>query len=180
MFCLLSLNEMAKRHYEKVDEILETGESDGYGVDDEGTNMEEYNCGGFALGNKEWYLPYDYESWDDYIDSDSMMHELSKEDLLEVYVNHMLVEMPNLRIIGSEHELVDGEVLVLFRIGDDDFHFVRKNPQDGKYYHKMGWLPEIYEMSKEEVYSDDWLCRYDSRIVMFALLENYENAEEAV
>jgi len=120
-----------------------------------------YNCGGFAFANFEWYLPYRYKdlhNWWDY----------SEEVTLEYYINSMLSDFSNLRLINSEKELQEDEVLILFRIGDDDFHYVRKE-RNGKYYHKMGARPLIHEMPEHEVYSESWIDgRYDSRIVMFA------------
>jgi hypothetical protein len=137
-------------------------------IDDMSNDLTEYNCGGFALNTRDWYLPYDQNQWDA---TWEIEEKLGVEKALEVMVNHMLKEFPNLRLINSEEDLKDSETLVLFRVSNfDDFHFVRK-ASNGKYYHKMGWCPRIDQMPKEEVYGRAWNGRYDGEIVMFGYAE---------
>ncbi len=131
-----------------------------------------YNCGGFALGTDDWYFPGRLcNDGDDY-----EMLEYSFDDNEEAFLHHlvdlMLEEFEGyLRIVESEHDIEDDEVVVFFRIGAGDFHFITKEP-DGKYWHKMGeW--DIEEIEEEEVYSDCWCCRYDSEMIIFA----YKKAE---
>lgn len=139
--------------------------------DEEGYDMETYNCGGFALNTKDWYIPYPDAEEIEYMEN--LVIEKGKLVLLEMFVEHMLNEFPNLRLIKDEEELKDYESLILFRIGDRDFHFVKKI--GNTYYHKTGWIPKIWEMDKEDVYRNYWdFGRYDSPIKMFAYDERIE------
>jgi hypothetical protein len=136
--------------------------------DNDCNDLMGYNCGGFALNTRDWYLPYDTNKW---AGAWEIEDRLGIELALEIITNHMLSEFPNLRLVQSEEDLKDSEVLILFRMSNfDDFHFVRKG-KNGKYYHKMGWSPVIEEMSKEEVYGDCWCNRYDGDIVLFGYEE---------
>ena len=131
-------------------------------IDDLGYYAEHYNCGGFAFGTRDWYMPNGWE--DRYYDFD---WDPTEEEELQRYTESMLDEIFGLRLIYSEKELKPHEFLVLFRIGPDDFHFVRK--ENGRYYHKRGWYHEIEEIEEDEVYGPDWVDgKYDSDIVMFA------------
>jgi hypothetical protein len=143
-------------------------------TEDEMEEMRHYNCGGFALNTKDWYLPgdtdldccYNCEDWDECeYDCEAVYESLVRKT--DEAVTHMLVEFPSLRIIHNENELKDFETLVLFRMGPTDFHYVKKDKK-GRYLHKMGWECVIREMSEEEVYSDNWCGgKYDGPLVMF-------------
>lgn len=133
----------------------------------------EYNCGGYALNTKTWFVPEKRMT----IPVFERYQRFGEKATLEYYTNNMLEYFDNLRRIYHEDEAKDYETIVFFRIGYDDYHFVRKE-KDGKYYHKMGWCPEINEMEREEVYGNDWCDeRYDSDIVMFAYNEHFELEE---
>jgi hypothetical protein len=139
-------------------------------LDEYGNDMEHYNCGGFALKTYDWYVPENKE--DGYIDTTYLVKRLGLGGALQYYINCLLCDFPNLKLIEKEEQLKSYETLVLFRLGESDFHFARKE-KDGKYYHKRGWNTEIEEMSKEEVYGYSW-CRgkYISKVVMFAYDES--------
>ena len=148
-------------------------------IDEEGFDMSNYNCGGYALKTKDWYIPTpgqrplmlgkcDYcDNYDDCEDCEYNNTPLNLDFLMEEAVNHMLAEFPNLRIVSSEAELKSFETLVIFRLGRSDFHYVRKE-RDGRYYHKRGWNPEIEEMPEEEVYGSSWCYgKYDGPMTLF-------------
>lgn len=127
------------------------------------TDRQEYNCGGFALETFSWYIPYDgddYFELVDYYDEDLSL-------VTEHCVNHMLNEVPGLRLINAVSDARKDEKVVLFRVGPTDFHYVKY--EDGEYLHKIGSTP-IMSMSEEEVYSRAWCYgKYNGEIVIFAL-----------
>ncbi len=131
------------------------------------TAPAEYNCGGFALGTYSWYAPYDTSVWHSY--NAILFIKIFESDILWDCVEWMLKEIPGLRLIDKENEVKPYEVIVLFRIGNGDYHFVRK--VGDIYLHKRGSHHEIEVMDKEEVYSEMWCDQYDSDIIMFALDE---------
>jgi len=143
-------------------------------VDELGYDAEHYNCGGFAWGTRDWYVPSNWE--DRYFNSDWNPEDQEEERLY--YIAAILRDIQNVRIINSESELKTGESLVLFRFGSGDFHFVRKH--EGRYLHKRGWVPHIEEMDEEEVYGTDWCDgKYDSEITMFAY-DDYSNVARRI
>jgi len=146
------------KYNEEWDEVL----------DENGNNVRDYNCGGFALNTRDWYRPYP----EDYLCIWELEQELGLEAGTEECVTHMLVEFPTLRLIGSEDEAEEDESVIFFRIGGGDFHFVRKGA-DGNYYHKMGSSEEVDEMEREEVYGIEWCCRYDGPLVIFAYKDKF-------
>lgn len=162
-------NEVETEKLENFD--WQYNENDGYVYDEQGNNVRWYNCGGFALNTRDWYLPYDQSEWNG---TWEIGGEMGQEPALGYMVDFMLEEFaPNLRVIHSEEELESFERLILFRVSHcDDFHFVRKDA-DGKYYHKMGSDPYPEEMEREEVYGESWCRRYDGPIVMFAYKDRY-------
>lgn len=136
-----------------------------------------YNCGGFALNNKEWYRPYDYDAFDseEYDIREAFANnEMSKTDaeerLTDLYVDYMLEDVKGLRIVYGERDLKKNEYLIAFRVDieGDDFHYCRRS-DEGVWYHKMGWGP-IHECDFD-VY-DAWDCGcfvYDGPLIMFAM-----------
>ena len=127
----------------------------------------QFNCGGFALGTYDWYRPqsWDYIYEDDYEDEEKYAQAFDEmvtnctDDILENFSGQI-------RLIKREEDAKRGEVVVFFRLADDDFHFVLKS--GNKYFQKRGGTPCLEETTKEEVYSNEWNDRYNSRIVIFA------------
>lgn len=115
----------------------------------------EYNCGGFALGTFDWYIP----SGCDYFDPEGTV-----ESILE--------DHPELRIIDSP-DSVDPLVKVIgFRFGHDwcdedwpDFHFLVRI--DGDWYEKQGgWLILPFDRDPWDDWSNDDFA-YDGEITWF-------------
>jgi hypothetical protein len=78
-----------------------------------------------------------------------------------------------LRVIEDLHELKKNEYAIAYRMGAEDFHFMRRK-RNGHWYHKMG-MCTIQPILKEDVFSpcwyNDWGDEYNSRIVLLAVVE---------
>ncbi len=144
------------------------------------TNIDDYNCGGFALHCFDWYAPEHYNYGQETID-----------DMLEDCANDILTDFPELTRV-SHYSGVPKELDVIgFRVAvtefpatyfcpeknewienydnmevcGDDFHFILRHK--GVWYHKPGDRPiEKCDFHPE----DEWPHRtlpYDSDIVWF-------------
>lgn len=114
---------------------------------------EEYNCAGYALGCFSWFT---------FSDFDNMSISECVEEILEKF--------PRIRFLNDEKELKENEYLIAFRIGEDDFHFMKRNKRN-VWYQKIGFRPIIKTVKKETVYAPYWRLGniiYDSQIVFFA------------
>lgn len=126
---------------------------------EENTNIKDYNCGGYALGTFNWYLPYEkdesfeYGSNLDFMDNlrnDGYSVEEATTIILNKNVEQMLVQFgSDLREVNEEEtcNLDDDEELVVYRLSvmydeehddvyDMDFHFMKH--YDGCWLHKNG------------------------------------------
>lgn len=154
------------------------------------TDADNYNCGGFALGTYSWYMPYGkYErgeiqkAWHDI---QSIHYDLDRygeneffnwdyyfsriEHLTRLFTNRILDDFPNCRVIDELEDAAPDETIILFRTGEDDFHFVVSFDHK-HWFHKYGW-DEIEELCEYEVFEQDWdNGRYNGRIVKFAMGE---------
>lgn len=129
------------------------------------TNRRSFNCGGYALETFDWYCPT------------HLLSNLETKEERERYsrkaVRYMLEEFDDLRVINDLNELEDNEYAIAFRVGYDDFHYV-KRADNGVWYHKSGGNPKIRRMKKDVVFGKEWVnpldrfCTYDSEIVLFA------------
>jgi hypothetical protein len=132
----------------------------------------DYNCMSYAFGVFDHWLElgsfnptYIFDCDDNYIDYDCLNKVFS--DCCEELQNRYAVR----RLTSSNDTLLSGERMIAFRIGGDDFHFVRRN-SDGTWTHKPG-ANYIREMSEEELLSDTWSEHrqfpYISEIAFFAV-----------
>jgi hypothetical protein len=132
------------------------------------TERCDYNCGGYALGLFNWYLPYPQE----------MRNRISLFGLwissykktMKIMVDYMVDTLP-IRVIKSLKHLDEKtEYCVAFRLSEDDFHFVKRY-KEGVWYHKRGGSYYIQRMEEEEVFSKKgWVDgRYNSKIVLLAV-----------
>lgn len=143
--------------------------ADGYNTEKKrnilNTSCSNYNCGGFALGVLNWYFPYPRKMR-------SNFHELTRASVnltLRYMVWWMLRENSTLRKIDTIEEVQKDEYAIAFRIGEEDFHFMRM-ARNGKWFHKRGGC-RIEEISKERVFADTWFncdITYTSKLVLFA------------
>ena len=146
--------------------------------------MSAYNCAGFALGTFSWYSPHDEKVDGEY---GRYLAENQEEAfaITQRSVRQMLADFEGrLRVIADVAEAHSNETVIAFRIApyDNDFHFIRRSPLDGKWYEKHGGRPWIEEIDEEIVLSDNWefsngslffaeTINYDGPLVLLALVE---------
>lgn len=157
---------------------------------DEVLKAYHFNCGGFALGNYEWYLPSSFPT-EEYLweaeEEDEMIEEVIKlqDDFYngvidhyeactaigEIYMNSMCKDLRFVRRIESESELKEGEYLVAFKAAISDFHYARKLT-NGRWFHKMGGC-DIEEITEDKVLGSEWwrdmCCDYDGDLFFMAV-----------
>lgn len=132
----------------------------------------DYNCMSYALGVFDHWLElwsfnstYIFDCDNNYIDYDCLNKVFSDccKELQDKYSARRLTNLNDTLLLG--------ERMIAFRIGADDFHFVRQN-SDGTWTHKPG-NNYIREMSEEELLSDSWSEHrqfpYISEIAFFAV-----------
>ncbi len=134
-----------------------------------------YNCGGFALGIFNWYRPYSSRKFCDLEDLIDAVNECL-DAATDMCIEHMIEELGGrLRVIESAEDLREGEVLVLFRCGLTDFHYVLH--LHNQYLHKIGNRTIIDLMDEDEVFGPYWEGighTYDGPLVMLALTADAE------
>lgn len=129
-------------------------------------DIEDYNCGGYALGTFSWFCPYegmDYSNDDRvYLLFENGYNEIEvRQELLEENTQFMLANIEGLRLIGTPEEAAADERIIAYRVSlnigysdfsitnesgiivpdyvDVDFHFRMKDPDDKEWTEKMGW-----------------------------------------
>ena len=146
-------------------------------------NAEGFNCMGYAFGCYAWMLPLDafFEEGSDVaieyscnnggmidatidasiIDAvDSAYY--ANDYLMEVFVDRILKDFSDVRVINDFDELDSDEYGVVFACGDDDFHFGRYD--EGIYSHKQGSYQVEIAGNEDEIFGD----RYYSDRIYFA------------
>ena len=124
------------------------------------TDDEDYNCGGYALGIFNWYVPRSGRRGQvDY-----------RNCTLSSCIQVMLNELPNVRQITDVRQLHKNEYAVAFRLGRFDFHYMRR-AHNGHWTHKMGAWP-IETILKSDVFSPQWCDAYDGEIALLAVRED--------
>lgn len=146
-------------------------------------NRECFNCMGYAFGCYAWMMPLDayFEDGSDIATeysrnnggiSDAMIDEsiidavdsayYANDYLMEVFVDRILKDFSDVRIINDFDELDSDEYGVVFACGDDDFHFGRYD--EGIYSHKQGCYEVEIAGNEDEIFGD----RYYSDRIYFA------------
>lgn len=142
-----------------------------------------FNCMGYAFGCYAWMLPLDayfedgsnvaieYSRNNGGI-SDAMIDEsiidavdsayYANDYLMEVFVDRILKDFSDVRVINDFDELDSDEYGVVFACGDDDFHFGRYD--EGIYSHKQGCYEVEIAENEDEIFGD----RYYSDRIYFA------------
>ena len=149
--------------------------------------QEDYTCGfncmGYAFGCYAWMLPLDayfedgsniaieYSCNNGGI-SDAMIDEsiidavdsayYANEYLIQVFVDRVLKDFSDVRVIDDFDELDSDEYGIVFACGDDDFHFGRYD--EGIYSHKQGGYEVEIARNEDEIFGD----RYYSDRIYFA------------
>lgn len=146
-------------------------------------NAEGFNCMGYAFGCYAWMMPLDayfedgsnvaieYSRNNGGI-SDAMIDEsiidavdsayYANDYLMEVFVDRILKDFSDVRVINNFDELDSDEYGVVFACGDDDFHFGRYD--EGIYSHKQGCYEVEIAGNEDEIFGD----RYYSDRIYFA------------
>ena len=146
-------------------------------------NAESFNCMGYAFGCYAWMMPLDayFEDGSDIAIeysrnnggiSDAMIDEsiidavdsayYANNYLMEVFVDRILKDFSDVRVINDFDELDSDEYGVVFACGDDDFHFGRYD--EGIYSHKQGSYQVEIAGNEDEIFGD----RYYSDRIYFA------------
>ena len=146
-------------------------------------NAECFNCMGYAFGCYAWMMPLDayFEDGSDIAIeysrnnggiSDAMIDEniidavdsayYANGYLMEVFVDRILKDFSDVRVINDFDELDSDEYGVVFACGDDDFHFGRYD--EGIYSHKQGGYEVEIAGNEDEIFGD----RYYSDRIYFA------------
>lgn len=146
-------------------------------------NRECFNCMGYAFGCYAWMMPLDafFEDGSDIAIeysrnnggiSDAMIDEsiidavdsayYANDYLMEVFVDRILKDFSDVRVINDFDELDSDEYGVVFACGDDDFHFGRYD--EGIYSHKQGCYEVEIAGNEDEIFGD----RYYSDRIYFA------------
>lgn len=144
------------------------------------TAKRTYNCAGYALETFSWYLPipeceeeeledYDWGSYD----------ELKRHRLSLEFVNQILVDFPDARLIDSLDEVdEEDEYAFAFRVGIDDFHFIKRGANH-TWYEKRGNSPCIFRITEHDVFNSNWDDgRYNGPIFLFAKSRSLVITEE--
>ena len=127
------------------------------------TETSDYNCGGYALGTKQWlrFTGCTREHYENDNVKPQMMNMVV--ELLDRYPKLKLVDEKYVRDVKHKQETI-----VAFRLSISDFHFcVRRH---GRWTAKRG-SNCIFRMTKKEVMDCEWEgypTNYDSPIVYFA------------
>ena len=142
-----------------------------------------FNCMGYAFGCYAWMMPLDafFEDGSDIAIeysrnnggiSDAMIDAsiidavdsayYANDYLMEVFVDRILKDFSDVRVINDFDELDSDEYGVVFACGDDDFHFGRYD--EGIYSHKQGCYEVEIAGNEDEIFGD----RYYSNRIYFA------------
>ena len=142
-----------------------------------------FNCMGYAFGCYAWMMPLDafFEDGSDIAIeyshnnggiSDAMIDEsiidavdsayYANDYLMEVFVDRILKDFSDVRVINDFDDLDSDEYGVVFACGDDDFHFGRYD--EGIYSHKQGSYQVEIVGNEDEIFGD----RYYSDRIYFA------------
>lgn len=146
-------------------------------------NAEGFNCMGYAFGCYAWMMPLDayFEDGSDIAIEysrnnggmiDAMIDEsiidavdsayYANDYLMEVFIDRILKDFSDVRVINDFDELDSDEYGVVFACGDDDFHFGRYD--EGIYSHKQGCYQVEIAGNEDEIFGD----RYYSDRIYFA------------
>ena len=146
-------------------------------------NAEGFNCMGYAFGCYAWMMPLDayFENGSDIAIEysrnnggmiDAMIDEsiidavdsayYANDYLMEVFVDRILKDFSDVRVINDFDDLDSDEYGVVFACGDDDFHFGRYD--EGIYSHKQGSYQVEIAGNEDEIFGD----RYYSDRIYFA------------
>lgn len=125
-----------------------------------------YNCGGFALSTYTWVRPFKF------VEDNIEMYPYRFDKGLWRLVGGLL-EQFNIRCVTSFKYISSNEYPVIFRVGSNDFHFMRYSKLLDGWVDKMGGSSCINLHKEKEIMREYWYGgRYDSQIVKLAVRKN--------
>ena len=125
-----------------------------------------YNCGGFALSTYTWVRPFEE------VEDNIKMYPYRFDRGLWRLVGGLL-EQFNVRCVTSFKYISSNEYPVVFRVGSNDFHFMRYSKLLDGWVDKMGGSNFINLHKEKEVMHRHWYySKYDSQIVKLAAKKN--------
>lgn len=125
-----------------------------------------YNCGGFALSTYTWVRPFEF------VEDNIEMYPYRFDKGLWRLVGGLL-EQFNIRCVTSFKYISSNEYPVIFRVGSNDFHFMRYSKLLDGWVDKMGGSSCINLHKEKEIMREYWYDgRYDSQIVKLAVRKN--------
>lgn len=133
----------------------------------------EYNCGGYALGTFDWYVPYNTDECD-YRYTEELVKQAGEEKALDKLANNILADFPELMMVSEDsvkNKLWNFRTyeIIAFRLelkGIYDFHFMKLG-KNGSWYEKRGSTDYIHRHAYDYIFQT-WNRRYNSKIVFFA------------
>ena len=141
-------------------------------------NKRDYNCGGYALGTYDWFVPYSCSYLDKYLEDDvekfwrESGYDINDYNVMaERCINEMIYYFNGkLREIKKVSDAKADERVIAFRFGAGDFHFMIKGRKGHQWHSKMGVSNSIDTFSEEYVMSDpDWGKIYFSDTYLMAM-----------
>ena len=140
------------------------------------TRRTFFNCGGYALGELGWYLPWSEP--EDRQMFDKLMHRgwfhkaetLMADEIQKDFPD--LIEIPFDWVQDRAIDYKKFEVIA-FRIAYErdadcwDFHF-RKLAANGRWYDKIGQQYDLNYYDYDSIFNDRWNGRYNGKIIFFA------------
>lgn len=125
-----------------------------------------YNCAGYALETFNWYVPVPAGSDTEDIEWGSPL-ETERNMMAFEFVSQILADFDDVRLVPALSCVRSDEYAFAFRVGVDDFHFVKRG-RNGQWYEKRG-SGSIYRMTEEKVFHSEWEDgRYNGAIFLFA------------
>jgi hypothetical protein len=131
------------------------------------TDIDDYNCAGYALGIYSWYHPEDVKfQW-----GFPFCLKGQKRKYIKSVIDIVTRDFPDLRVIKSVKDAQPDEYVIAFRVADYDFHFIKRG-MNNVWYSKYGGAP-IRRLTTEEVFSRAWnnyfgVATYKGKITLFA------------
>lgn len=135
------------------------------------TCKKDYNCGGYALGTFDWYLPA--ESSEEYFDTIDILAYEDLDEALNMAVDNILAHFPELDLVSIDNIKKDkidykNNEVIAFRFetkGTHDFHFMRLGANH-QWYEKCGNANYIFNHNYQYIFGM-WNQCYDGEIVFF-------------
>lgn len=104
-------------------------------------------------------------------------HTYNTPAALELAEENMLQSFPDLRRIKRLSDLQDDEYGIIYRGGEDDFHFVKYDQFTDTFSHKMGWQFIQNADGIESAFENDTDYVYNSENIYFAKKRSAQSSQ---